>query len=261
MAENIPQNLDLAQILATLASLPQSEAQPSQDQQQPFNPSDGGQGYQTFQQQYNPAQVNFHQQLADPRLAGRPTQHRHPAPKPQERVSSPVIDPSTITEWKQGLRCMSKIAAQNPEFAPTVRKLMKDQELAVKSWEAGRKNLIEEQKIKRENERTHRAALSLPGLLSTPPLRTPECEKKELDEYDAKVYRASKAMVDSQTSSLKVLGVPFFGVKTYLVSGSTYDPAKIADPQSVPTSAKITKEQLLELQRRMLNHLMELYGD
>lgn len=58
---------------------------------------------------------------------------------------------------------------------------MKDQELAVKSWEAGRKNLIEEQRFKRENERTHRAALyvghcllerrwtntfrSLPGLL------------------------------------------------------------------------------------------------
>ena len=58
---------------------------------------------------------------------------------------------------------------------------MKDQESAVKSWETGRKNLIEEQRFKRENERTHRAALyvercflefgwtnthrSLPGLL------------------------------------------------------------------------------------------------
>jgi hypothetical protein len=36
---------------------------------------------------------------------------------------------------------------------------MKDQEANVKSWEAGRKKLIEEQKFQRENERTHRAAL------------------------------------------------------------------------------------------------------
>ena len=68
-------------------------------------------------------------------------------------------------------------------------------------------------------------------------------------------------MVDSQTSSLKVLGVPFFGVKPYLVIGSSYDPMEVSDSQSALASGKITKEQLLELQRKMLNHLMELYGD
>jgi hypothetical protein len=36
---------------------------------------------------------------------------------------------------------------------------MKEQETNVKSWEASRKNLIDEQKVKRESERTHRAAL------------------------------------------------------------------------------------------------------
>lgn len=36
---------------------------------------------------------------------------------------------------------------------------MKDQEQNVKSWEAGRARLIEDQKHKRENEQTHRAAL------------------------------------------------------------------------------------------------------
>jgi len=127
MAENLPQNLDLAQILATLASLPKPEAQSSQDQQQPYEPSHNNQGYQSIQHQYPPEQVNAHQQSADPRLAGRPApQHRHPAPKPQERVSSPLIDPSTITEWKQGLRCVSKIAARNPEFAPAIRKVAYD---------------------------------------------------------------------------------------------------------------------------------------
>jgi hypothetical protein len=91
--------------------------------------------------------------------------------------------------------------------------------------------------------------------------QTPEHEEEELDQYDAKVYRACRAMVDSQTSSLKVLGVPFFGIKPQLVVGSSYDPMEISDSQSAPADGKITKEQLLELQRKMLNHLMELYGD
>jgi phosphopantetheinyl transferase len=43
---------------------------------------------------------------------------------------------------------------------------MKDQESNVKSWEAGRKNLIEEHKFKRENERTNRAALYVRQVLS-----------------------------------------------------------------------------------------------
>lgn len=170
---------------------------------------------------------------------------------------------------------------------------MKDQEANVKSWEAGRRNLIDEQKFKRENERTHRAALYVDCLfyetqltslglcpvcwkvqhcfvyglqspchgIGTNTPQTPEREKEELEQYDAKVYRACKAMVESQTSSLKVLGVPFFGVKPYLVVGAAYDPMEVADAPSAPEGGKITKDQLLELQRKMLNHLMELYGD
>lgn len=69
-------------------------------------------------------------------------------------------------------------------------------------------------------------------------------------------------MVELQSSSLKMLGVPFFGVKPALVVQSL--PESCEDTELQPTqhgSNKITKEQLLELQRKMLNHLMELYGD
>jgi hypothetical protein len=124
MADNIGQNLDLEKILATLANLPKPEAQQYQDQQQPYEPNQSHQGYQDAQQIYSSGQSNTYQQSADPRLAGRSAlQHRQPPPKPQDRVSSPFIDPSTITEWKQGLRCVSKIASQNPDFAPAVRKV------------------------------------------------------------------------------------------------------------------------------------------
>jgi hypothetical protein len=71
-------------------------------------------------------------------------------------------------------------------------------------------------------------------------------------------------MTESQTSSLKVLGVPFFGVKPYLILSDSDEATSVGDPQQAPgglSSEKITKSQLLELQRKMLNHLMELYGD
>jgi hypothetical protein len=122
---------------------------------------------------------------------------------------------------------------------------------------------------------------SLPGLLEGTPLlrvrsayispfqklitvQTPEREQAELSQYDAKVYRACKAMVESQTSSLKVLGVPFFGTRPHLVLHESEEPNTNtgAEHQSVSTSdQKITKSQLLELQQKMLNHLLELYGD
>ncbi|KAH7380728.1 hypothetical protein BKA66DRAFT_465274 [Pyrenochaeta sp. MPI-SDFR-AT-0127] len=264
MAENIEQNLDLEKILATLANLPRSENEAYQGQQLSYDPNQSHQGYQGRTQPYPTEHDVPYKQSTDPRLVGRPAPtHRQPPPRPQDRASTPLIDPSTITEWKQGLRCVSKIAAQNPEFAPAVRKLMKDQEQNVRSWETGRSRLFDEHKLKRENEQTHRAALSLPGLLDGAALlRTPEREKEELDQYDAKVYRACKAMVESQTSSLKVLGVPFFGVKPFLIVYSVEEPVEATESSSVQASSgKITKEQLLELQRKMLNHLMELYGD
>ena len=68
-------------------------------------------------------------------------------------------------------------------------------------------------------------------------------------------------MVASQTSSLKVLGVPFFGIKPYLIVQSADTLPEVAKDPSADSSTKITKAQLLEMQRKMLNHLNELYGD
>ncbi|KAI8937016.1 hypothetical protein NX059_006239 [Plenodomus lindquistii] len=257
-------NLDLAKILATLANLPKPEAPGYEQQPQEQNAAQTSSTFQELPQAYLGQQSTPYPQTSDPRLANRQAlQYRQPAPKPQERSTTPLIDPSTIIEWKQGLRCVSKIAVQNPDFVPAIRKLMKDQEQNVRAWEGGRARIIEDHKFKRENEQTNRAALSLPGLLNgVALLRTPEREKEELDEYDTKVYRASKAMVESQTASLKQLGVPFFGVRPYLVIQSSDDVAAgVDEPQSAQSEGKITTDELLQLQRKMLNHLMELYGD
>lgn len=263
MSENINlPSMNLEEILATLASLPKPDSQQFQGHEQV---ADGNQSYQATHEDPRPEQpqaaVPYHTP-SDPRLSGRPNpQQFGSSSRPQERSSTPLLDPSTITDWKQGLRYVSKRAAQYSPFAPTIQKLMKDQEQNVKSWEAGRTRLLEDHKLKRENEQTHRAALSLPGILGDAPmLRTPEREKEELDQYDAKVYRASKAMVESQTSSLKEVGVPFFGIKPHLVV-QTKQPLEAGQDMTSQSEGKVTKEELLDLQRRMLNHLADLYGD
>jgi hypothetical protein len=173
-----------------------------------------------------------------------------------------MIDPATITSWKHGLRCVNKIAAQNPNFIGTVQKLMKDQERHVKEWESARQRLIEDHKVKRENEKTYRQALSLPGVLeNTAPLRTPEREKEELEQYDKKVYKACRLMVESQSAQLKGLGVPFFGVRAELVLPDDSEQMEQDALSGQEASKSITKKEMLQLQRKMLNHLMELYGD
>ncbi len=72
-------------------------------------------------------------------------------------------------------------------------------------------------------------------------------------------------MTESQSSALKVLGVPFFGTKPYLIVNSVPEgSSKVVGEDAEAGSGgngKVTKKQLLELQRKMLNHLMELYGD
>jgi len=110
-------NMDLAAILATLANL--QPAVTTQTQQQYLYSQDSQSYPQGPSGQPYPPQAP-----ADPRLLNRSTPQPLPAlPKPQDRSSTPLVDPATITEWKKGLRCVSKIATQNPDFAASIRKV------------------------------------------------------------------------------------------------------------------------------------------
>ena len=68
-------------------------------------------------------------------------------------------------------------------------------------------------------------------------------------------------MVETQSAALKALGVPFFGVKPELLLPDGVDTSNSTESPDESTIGKITKKQVLELQRKMLNHLMEMYGD
>lgn len=46
------------------------------------------------------------------------------------RKATPPTDPATILDWSLGLRCVAKIAALNPDFEPTIRKVIQCPSLA-----------------------------------------------------------------------------------------------------------------------------------
>jgi hypothetical protein len=145
--------LDLEQILKTLSSLQPLPPPAHQYQQQSYDvqpfPTGAGNAPQTFAPALPP--IPYEQARSqDPRLVGRSIpQHRQPPP--QNRTPTPTVDSSTILDWKQGVRWVNKISAQNPGFEASIQKvptyilprlastdillqLIKDQQRNVRDW-------------------------------------------------------------------------------------------------------------------------------
>ena len=104
---------DLQTILSNLARL----STPTQQTDSPFNnegnavtpvpPNHGGS---------ESVPRNLADRTDDPRLRPQSRSAATGSPKP-------VIDPATITSWQEGLRCVTKIAARNSQFAAGIRKV------------------------------------------------------------------------------------------------------------------------------------------
>jgi len=84
----------------------------------------------------------------------------------------------------------------------------------------------------------------------------------ELAAFDRKVYAAQATMESSMTSELKTLGVPFFGTEQSAVvqdeEARNVENLSAARPKHSPV---VTESQLLELRRRIVGHLEDLYRD
>lgn len=86
--------------------------------------------------------------------------------------------------------------------------------------------------------------------------------ERELAEFDRKIYDAQQEMEVAMISELKGLGVPFFGTDTKLVvANDSEDAADQALGNRPKWSPTILEAQLLELRRRMVQHLEDLYKD
>lgn len=70
----------------------------------------------------------------DPRLRGRPQSRSITPAHTQNNQVLPqqhsVIDPAAITVWQDGLRCVTKIAAQNKMFEASIRRVSASRDLS-----------------------------------------------------------------------------------------------------------------------------------
>ncbi|KAF2813862.1 uncharacterized protein BDZ99DRAFT_459613 [Mytilinidion resinicola] len=265
---NNPQIPDLASVLRTLASLaPANPQQPGQDiaasllqhhPEPPYHPT-------------HPTQANLQPPPNVEQIPSRPTstiqdqrtvpQHRPSVQDPPRAGSTPpLIDPATITEWSHGLRCITKIAGQTPNFKVAIRKMMADQEHQEKTWQAEREALLKAHAARSDNDENLKSILSSLGTsLDAEPVSAEQAEI-ELKQLDKRIYRAVRLMVDNMSLELKRLGVPFFGVKPELIlPPGEAKPAGTPPPAASSVGPKITEEELLALQRRMVEYLEDMY--
>lgn len=103
-------------------------------------------------------------------------------------------------------------------------------------------------------------------------IQTPEEDQTELANYDAKVYKASAQMADALASELRGMGIPFFVLRTSLIQDSSCSerespttaqnavssPHKNQNQNHHPDASKLTRSELKDLQRRMLELLQDL---
>ncbi|PIA98011.1 hypothetical protein CB0940_05974 [Cercospora beticola] len=251
---------DLQAILATLAqysaqnaaAAPATGTDPSTPQ--PEDASQQNRGVTSL-----PAEREQPAKSFDPRL-----------PRPQGRSATstpkPMIDPATITVWPEALRCVTKIGAQNPQFAVSIKRMMKDQRANEMRWYSERQNL-KHVHANRAAE-TAKAESILKSLNQNsyeplPELETPEEKKeRELAEFDRKIYAAQETMAAAMTAELKSLGVPFFGASESLIVPDDRDLSESKLPDGHPKySPLVTRSELMALQGKMVDLLEDLYRD
>ncbi|KAK3637362.1 hypothetical protein LTR56_013712 [Elasticomyces elasticus] len=206
----------------------------------------------------------YEHSTAAPIPAVLPTVRAHdPRLRPQSRSATaspkPIVDPATIITWQEGLRCVTKIAAQNAQFAVSIRRMIEDQKKNEMRWYAERQALKQSQATRSTASAHAQSILQSLGSTasSTPATQQTQSEKDaELAEFDRKIYSAQVSMEVAMTSELKGLGVPFFGTRAEKILAENQAP----EERSI-LSSTITEAALIELRKKMVGHLEDLYRD
>jgi len=144
--------------------------------------------------------------------------------------------------------------------------MLKDQRENEMRWYSERQNLKQVQANRTASAAKAQSILKTlnTSFYGTPPdVEDPETKKaSELAEFDEKIYAAQLAMETAMTAELKGLGVPFFGTDEDLVVPDGHDKSKEQLPDGKPRwSQMITESELLQLRRRMVGHLEDLFRD
>ena len=175
-----------------------------------------------------------------------------PTQDPRKRPTTPQPDSSRITEWPAAVKYVMKTLSQNPETSSKVKRLIKNQHDNERQWWASREALIAKHKGREENKKKANDLLRSLGATNGQGAKdsssTAEEEEAELERYDKKVYAALGQMVAAMDRELTTLRVPFFAIKHELVQAEGKD-------------GVLSKAELIELQKKMLQLLQDSFGD
>ncbi|PSK55876.1 hypothetical protein B9Z65_4754 [Elsinoe australis] len=178
--------------------------------------------------------------------------------RPQQPIA-PIVDPATITEWSVGLRCVTKVAFQNPNFANAIRNMISNQRKNEIDWYSKRQELKREQAQKGNGLSELNFIMKSIGATSSQQAQQPRSEEElqtELDAFDAKIHRAQIQMTAAMTKELKGLGVPFFGTDPSLIVSDKNDALSSSE-----RARRITTGEFRALQRRMISYLEDMYKE
>ncbi|KAF2769573.1 hypothetical protein EJ03DRAFT_327178, partial [Teratosphaeria nubilosa] len=200
---------------------------------------------------------------------GAPPKSHDPRLKPQNRTATALpkqmIDPATITVWKDALRCVTKIAQHNAEFEHRIRKMIENQRKNEMIWYQQRLDLKKAHAIGPSSSTQVASILAnLNGDPAGPENAVDDeaAKQKELADLDRKIYAAQVSMEEAMTAELKGLGVPFFGTDPGLILEERKEGERGVVPVGrLECSRLVTRAEMVGLRRRMVEHLEVLYRD
>ncbi|KAK9481130.1 hypothetical protein V1514DRAFT_317593 [Lipomyces japonicus] len=127
-----------------------------------------------------------------------------------------IDHPANIKTYPSALRYVVKHIVPDKPTVERIQRMRQHQDAHEKQWHAGRIAIQQKFKARIEGRKKLDSVMMLIGEdQSTTLERDIEAqdkadEEQELKNYDAKVYKASIAMVKSMSTELASLGIPFF---------------------------------------------------
>ncbi|KAK9463009.1 uncharacterized protein V1516DRAFT_684385 [Lipomyces oligophaga] len=158
-----------------------------------------------------------------------------------DNYSTPLIDPKSITTLPSALAFLETYLGSNPMIKDRIARMIEHQEVHEVRWYQGREAIVDKYTKRKESRKIVATMLNLLGGNATETGATDSADKQEeiteLRDYDDKVYKATCDMVESMSSELRDLQIPFFCSVGLLKEGST---------------------ELLEARRAVLKRLQDL---
>lgn len=191
----------------------------------------------------------------------RPATPKSVPPQPKSRTMTPVPttvtspDASGITTWPAALKHVTRYIAQNEVIATKFRHMVAEQHKHEKQWWAGREAIIKKHQARGDNQQQAADLLkSIGGIPTTLRPINEGSERMELEAYDKKVYGELLKMTAAHDKQLRAMGIPFYAIKHDLVI--------LEEGVEMPNKAgRIDRGELRVLQRRVLQHLEDLFLD